>query len=544
MTTSTAPVRGRAGRPAPRRPSAAFWLLLIGWLLFLSLVAGVVVGLVQIYNSGRILAGVEVMGRSLSGRTAADAAARLDDEWRGRRVMLDAAQADGTIRTWTLSPVQVGALLDAQATAEQAYRVGREELRPENIGALGWRLLASTDLLPIRMEPTVIAPVWRFDSPAAAGTLRMLANELETPMENAGVRVVDGRIETTPALTGRSLDIAAALAALEAYPWGAALAQPGDALHFALPIVEHPAAITDVSALVAELSPLLSQPIAIRLYDAVRDERAEWTAQPADMGRWLAFEAATPAEGDEAAASRLTWSVDEARVAEWLAEQSATFGDERFVAAGDAAPLLAEAFAARRPAISTRISHGEREHVVQPGETLSSIAFDYGIPYPYIQALNPETAEGLFAGETIRIPSQDVMLPLPAVENKRIIISLSKQTVKVYENGQIKWDWVGSTGLPDSPTAPGVFQVQSHEEMAYAANWDLYMPWFMGIYRPVPGQEFMNGFHGFPSRDRRQLLWTSNLGRPVTYGCILLSTDNAKLLYDWAEVGVVVEILK
>ncbi len=459
-------------------------------------------------------------------------------------MVLEAAQADGTVKTWTLSPVQVGALLDAQATAEQAYEVGREELQPENIGALGRRLLASTGFVPVQVQPAVIAPVWRFDSQAAAGTLRMLANELEVPVQNAGVQVVDGRIETTPATTGRSLDIAAALAALEAYPWDRALAQPGEALRFALPIVEHPAAITDVSALVAEVSPLLAQPIAIRLYDAVRNERAEWTAQPADLGRWLAFGVAASAEGSEATANALTWSVDEARVAEWLAGQSAAFGDERFVAASDAVPLLVDAFKARQSAISTRISHGEREHLVQSGETLSSIAFDYGIPYPYIQALNPETAEGLFAGQTIRIPSQDVMLPLPAIENKRIIISLSKQTVQVYENGQLKWDWISSTGLPDSPTSPGVFQVQSHEEMAYAANWDLYMPWFMGIYRPVPGQEFMNGFHGFPSRDRRQLLWTRNLGRPVTYGCILLSTENAKLLYDWAEVGVVVEIVK
>jgi len=540
MTTQTVPARER-----PKRGSSpAFWLLLIGWLLFLALLAGTVVGLVQIYGGNRILAGVEVLGRSLSGRTTADAAARLDDEWRSRRVVLEAAQADGTVKTWTLSPVQVGALLDAQATAEQAYEVGREELQPETIGALSRRLLASTGFVPVQVQPAVIAPVWRFDSQAAAGTLRMLANELEVPVQNAGVQVVDGRIETTPATTGRSLDIAAALAALEAYPWDRALAQPGEALRFALPIVEHPAAITDVSALVAEVSPLLAQPIAIRLYDAVRNERAEWTAQPADMGRWLAFGVAASAEGSEAATNALTWSVDEARVAEWLAEQSAAFGDERFVAASDAVPLLVDAFKARQSAISTRISHGEREHLVQSGETLSSIAFDYGIPYPYIQALNPETAEGLFAGQTIRIPSQDVMLPLPAIENKRIVISLSKQTVQVYENGQLKWDWTGSTGLPDSPTSPGVFQVQSHEEMAYAANWDLYMPWFMGIYRPVPGQEFMNGFHGFPSRDRRQLLWTRNLGRPVTYGCILLSTENAKLLYDWAEVGVVVEIVK
>ena len=71
----------------------------------------------------------------------------------------------------------------------------------------------------------------------------------------------------------------------------------------------------------------------------------------------------------------------------------------------------------------------------------------------------------------------------------------------------------------------------------------MYMPWFMGIYQPVPDQAFMNGFHGFPSRDRKQFLWERNLGHPITYGCILISTTNAKALYDWAEAGVVVEIM-
>jgi lipoprotein-anchoring transpeptidase ErfK/SrfK len=87
-----------------------------------------------------------------------------------------------------------------------------------------------------------------------------------------------------------------------------------------------------------------------------------------------------------------------------------------------------------------------------------------------------------------------------------------------------------------------VFQVQSHEPNAYAGNWDLWMPNFMGIYQPVPTSEFMNGFHGFPTRGSSQLLWTGDLGRRVTYGCILIHSDNAAALYDWAEEGVVVEI--
>ena len=52
----------------------------------------------------------------------------------------------------------------------------------------------------------------------------------------------------------------------------------------------------------------------------------------------------------------------------------------------------------------------------------------------------------------------------------------------------------------------------------------------------------MNGFHGFPTRGGSTLLWTGDLGRPVTYGCILISTDHASALYEWAEEGVVVEV--
>ncbi|MDI6768076.1 MAG: L,D-transpeptidase [Anaerolineales bacterium] len=32
------------------------------------------------------------------------------------------------------------------------------------------------------------------------------------------------------------------------------------------------------------------------------------------------------------------------------------------------------------------------------------------------------------------------------------------------------------------------------------------------------------------------------LGRPVSYGCVVLGVSDARLLYDWAEIGTVVEI--
>jgi lipoprotein-anchoring transpeptidase ErfK/SrfK len=114
--------------------------------------------------------------------------------------------------------------------------------------------------------------------------------------------------------------------------------------------------------------------------------------------------------------------------------------------------------------------------------------------------------------------------------------------VRVYEDGNLKWDWLASTGIQSSPTWPGIYQIISHEPNAYAANWDLWMPNFMGVYRPIPGTDFTNGFHGFPTRGASQLLWTNSLGTRVTYGCILLSNENVQALYEWAEEGVIVEI--
>ncbi len=204
---------------------------------------------------------------------------------------------------------------------------------------------------------------------------------------------------------------------------------------------------------------------------------------------------------------------------------------------------MAAAINTQQTDVYVRVFYHDRQHVVQSGETLSSIGRDYGIPYPWLEQANPDAANGLFVGQTVTIPSPDALLPLPIVQNKRIIVSITQQRVWVYENGNLlKWEWAASTGIDESPTSPGIFQIQSHELKAYAGNWDLWMPNFMGIYRPVPTSDFMNGFHGFPTRNGSQLLWTSSLGRKVTYGCILLSSDNAATLYDWAEEGVVVEI--
>lgn len=339
-------------------------------------------------------------------------------------------------------------------------------------------------------------------------------------------------MQTTPAADGQTLDVAATVAGLAQSD--ASILEAGEIELVMQPVAP---AITDVSEAVAQAQALLATTISIHAYDPVLDEAVTWVAGPQIWGNWLTLSVGTSDP------TQFSWTVEQTKAAQFFAERNAALGENRYLDDEVALTAVTEAIQNQQESIKLRIYHSPTQYSVQPGDTFASIGRKVGIPYPWIQAANPGVPDTLTVGQSITIPSPDDLLPYPVVEGKRIVVSISQQRAWVYENGVLKWEWVTSTGIASSPTAPGVFQVQTHEPNAYAANWDLWMPNFMGIYQPAPNVEFMNGFHGFPTRDGANLLWTNNLGTPVTYGCILLSNENAAQLYEWAEQGVVVEIL-
>ena len=497
--------------PARPRPFFLRALLITGCLALLlgGLLLFAAMGLL-FYHSNLIFPGVRVLDVHVGLQTTAEAAATLQARWDRQALALE----DGAGGRWPVGPAELGMTLDARATVQAAYRLGRT---PESLAALAGAGFEA-------------APVWGFDPAVAEARLYALAGQIESAPVNAGVRVVDGRVQTTPPAAGRTLDVAATLAQLTADP--AAALQ-----HGRLPLVVRPIApaVTDVSGPAAEAQRLLALTVTIRAYDPINDSAVVWTLPPDVWGQWLTLAV------DPAAPKPLRWDLAAQPAVAYFAAQAAVLGEARTVRAEELVTAVTDAITSQTPTVSTRIYHRPRRHVVQPGESFASIGRDYGIPYPWLQQANPGVAT-LSVGQALVVPSPDDLLPLPVVENKRIVVSIGAQRAWVYENGQLKWEWPASTGIDASPTSPGVFQVQSHEPNAYASNWDLWMPYFMGIYRPVPTSDFMNGFHGFPTRGGATLLWTGDLGRQVTYGCILLSSENAALLYEWAEDGVVVDV--
>jgi tetratricopeptide (TPR) repeat protein len=122
---------------------------------------------------------------------------------------------------------------------------------------------------------------------------------------------------------------------------------------------------------------------------------------------------------------------------------------------------------------------------------------------------------------------------------KRVEIDVSEQKLTAWDGEKLVYSFVCSTGEAGTPTRFGRFSVISKLPEAYGSAWDIRMPHWLGIYW-AGGSE--NGIHGLPILSSGQTLWSGYLGQRVSYGCVVLDTQAAKQLYDWAEIGTEVII--
>lgn len=130
--------------------------------------------------------------------------------------------------------------------------------------------------------------------------------------------------------------------------------------------------------------------------------------------------------------------------------------------------------------------------------------------------------------------------PKPGPSDKRVVVDISEQRAYLYEKDELVRKFVVSTGEPGRDTAIGEFEILNKIPLAYASTWNLDMPYWLGIYWAGPLQ---NGFHALPTvRHTGLTMWDGYLGQRVSYGCIILSNEDAKTLYDWVDIGTPVSI--
>ncbi len=143
---------------------------------------------------------------------------------------------------------------------------------------------------------------------------------------------------------------------------------------------------------------------------------------------------------------------------------------------------------------------------------------------------------GLIPGTTPSIP-----LKTPSAQDQLILVGIAEQRMAVFEKGEQVFDFVVSTGEPGRDTAIGEFEILDKIDVAYASTWNLDMPYWMGIYWSGPLE---NGIHSLPIvKHTGYKLWDGYLGQRVSYGCVILSDEDAATLYNWAQIGAKVKIV-
>ena len=191
-------------------------------------------------------------------------------------------------------------------------------------------------------------------------------------------------------------------------------------------------------------------------------------------------------------------------------------------------------------------------HTVAASENLYRIALRYGLTTEQLAAANGMVnPNSIYVGQVLRIPAPgQVISPIPAPQPpapkpapssgaKKIVVSISKQHLWAYSGDQVVYSFIASTGLATSPTAPGTYRVLDKIPNAYASTWNLQMPYWLGIY--YVGR-IENGIHALPILSSGQTLWSGLLGRPASFGCVILDTASARSLYNWADLGTPVII--
>jgi LysM repeat protein len=199
------------------------------------------------------------------------------------------------------------------------------------------------------------------------------------------------------------------------------------------------------------------------------------------------------------------------------------------------------------PVTTPVVASLNRTHTVAVGENLFRIALRYGLTTKELAVANGiANPSSVYVGQVLRIPAPGQSLgPAPAPvarvtgSGKRIVVSISRQHLWAYNGNREVYSFVASTGLATSPTKQGTFQVLDKIPNAYAGQWNLQMPYWLGIY--YVGR-IENGIHALPILASGQRLWSGYLGRPVSFGCIVLDTLAARQLYQWADVGTLVMV--
>ncbi|HOZ80603.1 MAG TPA: L,D-transpeptidase [Candidatus Woesebacteria bacterium] len=139
-------------------------------------------------------------------------------------------------------------------------------------------------------------------------------------------------------------------------------------------------------------------------------------------------------------------------------------------------------------------------------------------------------------------PKPSILGDTTAISSKRIEVNLTNQKLYAYENGKLVYEYLISSGTWDR-TPVGDYQIWTKirsQKMSGGSkeNGTYYflpkVPYILFFYNESTPKKMGYSIHG--------TYWHNNFGTPMSHGCINMKTPEAKVIYDWAEVGTPIVI--
>lgn len=463
--------------------------------------------------SGRIFPNIYAIEVSLGDLTIEEAEVALQAEW-DNNVRIDLTMGGQVMLQAT--PAELGLGINVAEIATDA----------KNLGVSGIPFSAS------------VAPIATVDYATAQTFLLNLTEQVYVPAYDAGYAWEEGELIAVPGQVGKQLDISLSLERLSQDPVNVVLNRRLELL-----AIELSPMVMDAAPYLDEAYAFLTSEVTLQGYDPFSNEVISWKVDSDTASSWLA----TGSNG-------LTVREDTfVKYIQNINEGLVNSDKPRYLDDRHSLEKIQEALRTSNPNVLLRIRYLPQPYIIEQGDNGFLIGRKNGIPFQLISQSNPAVEwNQLSIGQQIQIPSRDELVAEDPIPSKRIVVDLETQWLVAYENDEIVFSWGISSGRDTAPTYPGVFQVLTHNDVAYGSSytlcsdsgtdcgqWEMY--WFMGIYEVIPG--LVNGFHGAVLLPNGGYLGGGGVQTPSTFGCLMSRDDNGKRLYDWSEVGTIVEIL-
>lgn len=140
-----------------------------------------------------------------------------------------------------------------------------------------------------------------------------------------------------------------------------------------------------------------------------------------------------------------------------------------------------------------------------------------------LQLVGP--AEEMLNGVRLNVPVDESQLAYQPIlpDEKWIEVDIPNQRVTAWEGNVPVMAFKSSTGLPDTPTVTGQFNIYWKLKSTVMIGADYYLP-------EVPYTMYFYGGYALHGA-----YWHNNFGQPMSHGCVNLSIDDSKTLFEWAD---------